>query len=882
MEKESLLIIANSALKMGFIPIPLIGKRPTYNGWPNINKKNSIKIIVDEINKNRCDNIGVICGESSGIVVVDIDIKDDGLTLWNSLCEKHTTPDTFTIQTGSGGYHYYFKYDENTKVLKNAVRAIQGKGIDIKTTAGQVVFWGSIHPDTKRRYECINGYGDTGCNLISMPQWLLDLLIPKPFSNDAKTSLIPKPFDNDAKTLLFNKLNKKYTDEYIEEICSKTSNTQILEKIVDQKEEDFIQSKSIPREMLEELIDLLSDKRSSNYDFWLKGIWAIRNTNDGFNDLAHTFSQKCPDKYDKVSVDKIWNYVKQHDKTVRFGTLMLWLKEDINIKNYEEFKSKWYEIMNKTPFRTLYELYIYKNDVGLSDYFVSQIKNKNICVCTNLESEIFYVWSEESLLWKRGKNKTLIKYVRNIIEPMILEVISGFEKDINNNAKKKSQLKDDDEKVAQYAALMQYIKKTLKKCESVLTRFTQITGLLAVCKLCAEGILDETFEKNINALEGYLPVRNGKVINLRTGEVRMRTKEDKFTFECPVTYNPTVPMIDIERYVSDISLGNDKETLQTILGWAITGDTTAQKIIILHNPEGGASKSTLMNLVSSILGDYYRNAERSVAFMKKGAIRNEGGHTEYLTQLEERRVVGFCESSSSSLVEEHYNETFLKMVSGGDQISGRGINEKSKVLRIWFAAFVIVNKLPMSSTDEAFWRRLVPILMKARFVSDPDPEDPFQRKNDPEFINRLKSEDNKSAFLNWLIIGAQKFYKNGFPNTLDIMEYQLKYKLQNDSLLQFIYTQCEIGKIHEDEAGKLWDAFVTWKKEYSGEDKREFRNQRHLCDEMTKLSLLTSLDMGDDYEQSLSTKESIKITKSQSKTNRRVTIKGLKLKTCQM
>ena len=111
--------------------------------------------------KNSTNNIGIITGKVNNIIVVDIDVKDEGLEEWQLYVKQHGNPNTYTVKTPSGGLHYYFTYisaDENDNYLienylKNSTK-FRGKGIDIRSNGGYIVMPPSIINNV--RYDVIN------------------------------------------------------------------------------------------------------------------------------------------------------------------------------------------------------------------------------------------------------------------------------------------------------------------------------------------------------------------------------------------------------------------------------------------------------------------------------------------------------------------------------------------------------------------------------------------------------------------------------------------------------------------------------------------------------------------------------------------------------
>lgn len=74
-------------------------------------------------------NIGIITGEVSGITVIDVD------TYKGATAEQF--PPTFTVRTGNGGLHLYYKYHPGLSISANAYP--NHPGVDIRSDGGFVV-----------------------------------------------------------------------------------------------------------------------------------------------------------------------------------------------------------------------------------------------------------------------------------------------------------------------------------------------------------------------------------------------------------------------------------------------------------------------------------------------------------------------------------------------------------------------------------------------------------------------------------------------------------------------------------------------------------------------------------------------------------------------
>lgn len=122
-------------ITQGYSIIPLkLDKKPAINSWREFQKAQPTDEMLErwwdcEELKN---NIGVVTGKISGITVIDIDTKDPENTV-----ALDTFPQTYTVQTPSGGYHLYYEYDARIKQTANTYP--QFPHVDIRNDGGYVV-----------------------------------------------------------------------------------------------------------------------------------------------------------------------------------------------------------------------------------------------------------------------------------------------------------------------------------------------------------------------------------------------------------------------------------------------------------------------------------------------------------------------------------------------------------------------------------------------------------------------------------------------------------------------------------------------------------------------------------------------------------------------
>ena len=149
---------------------PLRGKIPNTPRWQKLPRETLDTAIAWATE----GNVGLRTGPepASGVIVLDVDSP----TVPESI--RHLTH-TVTARTGRGGWHFYFRAPADCPGNRAGI-LIDGIKCDVRGRGGQVVYPGSIHPDTGQPYTFAPGYGPGEVLLADWPGDLLAAPAPTP------------------------------------------------------------------------------------------------------------------------------------------------------------------------------------------------------------------------------------------------------------------------------------------------------------------------------------------------------------------------------------------------------------------------------------------------------------------------------------------------------------------------------------------------------------------------------------------------------------------------------------------------------------------------------------------------------------------------------
>ncbi|MBV1911308.1 MAG: bifunctional DNA primase/polymerase, partial [Kangiellaceae bacterium] len=117
---------------------------------------------------NKGAAVGILTGEQSSLLVLDVDNKngaDGSLSLGKLESEYGLLPDTFTVRTPTGGFHYYFNYNNCGLTVDAGIL----EGIDYRGAGGYILAAGSLTKDGS--YTVVND-----SPVADAPPWLIGVL----------------------------------------------------------------------------------------------------------------------------------------------------------------------------------------------------------------------------------------------------------------------------------------------------------------------------------------------------------------------------------------------------------------------------------------------------------------------------------------------------------------------------------------------------------------------------------------------------------------------------------------------------------------------------------------------------------------------------------
>ena len=234
-------------------------------------------------------NCGVACGKINDIIVLDLDFYKDGdegsINKFNeTFGTNYKIFDTYTVRTGSGGWHLYFKYDPDIKQTTN-----EETSVDTRSDGGYCVSAGTHFTTSKGELKQYVVEHDTTIKIMppELKKWCMENL----YNGKKLQRKIRNP-----KVKVINPITKQQEEKHYDDVDLGVYNFDLS---VDEIEDVFC--KKIP------------DKYFTNYSDWLIFTTAMKTLNQ--YDLWDKYNKKRGgNKYDCDKNKQTWDGIVDHNK----------------------------------------------------------------------------------------------------------------------------------------------------------------------------------------------------------------------------------------------------------------------------------------------------------------------------------------------------------------------------------------------------------------------------------------------------------------------------------------------------------------------------------------------------------------------------------------
>ena len=542
-------------------------------------------------------------------------------------------------------------------------------------------------------------------------------------------------------------------------------------------------------EYAQKLIKLFSVERAENYQTWIEVGWALYNIDDLLLDNFMEFSQLSP-KYKLGECEKLWSKMRNEGtRGVGLGSLIKWAEND-SPEEFEVLKDQAEEnIIRKSISGT-------SGDVARSFHHI----NKGRFTCASIKHSAWFEFKNHR--WQQIDSANTVYCMLNDIYPQKYRKVADYyyyrSQQLSGEEKKIFEVKREAAlKTAEKLTTNKFKKEIIDELkyryhdEEFYNKLDENRFLLC----CNNGVYD--FQNNLFR-DGY----PDDYLSLCTGVDYIEySKNNEYVIQIQKFFSEVQPCDGMYNYILDY------------FSSCLVGHSP-DELFHIWTGSGGNAKSVSIGLFQSVIGTYATTISIALLTGKRAA---SNAASPELAKCKGKRFVVFQEPENDDKI--HVGH--MKELSGNDRISARSLFKEPIEFYPQFKTILTCNKLPfIPSNDGGTWRRLRVAPFEMKFVDNPNPSEPKERKKDRSL--KQKMDNWKEPLLFMLIQRYMKRYKlNGLVEPEKVTAFTKEYQRQSDIYYEYMSEQLELTSNNKDRINltTLYNDFKMWYKEAHTERK---------------------------------------------------------------
>lgn len=560
---------------------------------------------------------------------------------------------------------------------------------------------------------------------------------------------------------------------------------------------------------MQKILSVLPAEYVTDYNKWFNVLCAIANTDKNYKPLAMWFSKRNFEKFNQVEFEKYWldacNNLGNKDPITK-RSLLHWVRQS----NYEKYRET-----TINSYSNMLKVYTLKYEGDIRHAMIAKILHRMLGdkFITDVSGATYY-WFEfiipgqhmeqgEVFKWRKEVDPdTIHKYISEHLPKIYVQTLEM----IKNN-----KIQAESKELTKY---WKRIESIFKKSMCNLHDDGYQKGIIRQSRLWFR---QRGFIKKLDKDPDILGVGNG-ILKLGENPQLIRGfheyKVSLYTSTEYYPYDPNNPHIKfVENAFRDVFIEHDVyEWMWFYFSLSLDGHMVQPIILFLYGC-GCNGKSFVFELISNTLGDHFAKKIPISLLTDKREKASEANSA--FVELDKKRMVYASEPNKSEVL----NTARIKEIVSPEKQSGRGLYEQQKQFDITANMTCGSNhKFIINCTDHGIWRRIRFYCNKTKFCENPDPDNKFEKKDDPNFAqNYVKDVSIQQATLSILTHYNKRLRTEFGYNIKNVpcktMEYETeKYRNEQDTVNCFVSQMLVKSQSHNVDysINSLALAYIQW------------------------------------------------------------------------
>jgi P4 family phage/plasmid primase-like protien len=686
--------------------------------------------------------VGIATGPESGLWVLDVDPDDGGDDSFAALEAAHgSLPDTIEAITGGGGRHLVFAWPE-TGEIRNSASGVLGVGLDVRGVGGQIVAAPTVHPETGQAYAWeVEHDPFDGLAPAQAPTWLLELLAAEVGTATPRRERAPRPDGDPLPGDLFA-ASTSWADELGRDGWS--------------------------------LHSTHHDAAGGYYELWTRPGKTVKDGASaslywqGSNVLKVFTSNAAPlapgETYTLFGYEAAMRHGGDHQAAARA------IRKAHNAATSESTGNV---LTNEGPTTTPPRLEVVPTPAPdadgpehLDQQPYSDLGNARRLIAEHGQdlrhAPQFGHWlAWDGMRWATDVTGEAQRRGKAVVDGMLTQMAT---------------IADADDRKKLFGHWMKS-QSAPRLAAMVDVARTEPGVPVLVAQLDAD-------PWQLNTTAGVVDLRDGQV-----HPAERRALVTKLAPTAPVAGSTCPTWVEF----LDWAMQDDAELVEFIrraVGYSLTGRVDEQVLFFLHG-HGENGKSTFLNVLQAIMGDYAIAAEPDLLIAAQGDKHSTG-----IADLVGRRVAVVQETEEGR----RFAEATVKQLTGGDVIRARRMRQDFFEFRPTHKLWMAANHKPnVRGTDHAIWRRIRLIPFMASLA-------PGQK--DERLLDKLLAES--AGIMQWALDGCLAWQRDGLKPPASVIEATQEYRTEQDHVGRFIEDVCLLDVDQCVAARDLRKAYEAW------------------------------------------------------------------------